>query len=450
MRAFHFAWWSYHVAFLMWFSISPLLSEVQDTLDLTKAEIWTSSISAVSGTIVMRFLLGPFCDKYGPRIPMGLILLASAIPTGLTGLVGTSSGLSILRFFIGVGGSTFVMCQYWTSCMFTKEWVGTANATVGGWGNVGGAVTQVLMGSILFPLLRDAAYGGNREKAWRTACVVPCIVGLITSYCVVRFTDDCPKGNYAKLKKLRQIEPVSVGKSFRGGALNVNTWLLFVQYACCFGVEITMNNAAALYFKEEFGQSTESAAAIASIFGWMNLFARGLGGFISDKANIYNGMRGRLAWQSICLLIEGCLVAVFAQTETLSTAIMVLMFFSIFVQAAEGSTYGIVPYVNPAITGSISGIIGAGGNTGAVVFSLFFRQMTNKTALRTIGAMVVTSSVLSLFVFIKGQPGLVWNPHLDNQTYDDDDEDDDDDHMNQKHEMGFKEGTKDEEAIQAS
>jgi NNP family nitrate/nitrite transporter-like MFS transporter len=61
----------------------------------------------------MRFLLGPFCDKFGPRILMGLVLLCSAIPTGLTGLTHTATGLAVIRFFIGIGGSTFVMCQYW-------------------------------------------------------------------------------------------------------------------------------------------------------------------------------------------------------------------------------------------------------------------------------------------------------------------------------------------------
>jgi len=75
MRAFHFAWWSYHVSFLMWFSITPLLLEVKKTLEISSKQIWTSSITAVSGTIVMRFLLGPFCDKYGPRIPMGVFSL---------------------------------------------------------------------------------------------------------------------------------------------------------------------------------------------------------------------------------------------------------------------------------------------------------------------------------------------------------------------------------------
>ena len=169
--------------------------------------------------------------------------------------------------------------------MFTKGWVGTANATVGGWGNLGGGITQILVGSLLFPLFRSL-YGGDTEKAWRTVCVFPAMLGLMTAYGVVKFTDDSPKGNYAKLKKQNQMGQVNVWSAFQKGVCNVNTWLLFVQYACCFGVEITMNNAAALYFREEFGLSTESAAATASIFGWMNLFARGLGGLVSDKANV--------------------------------------------------------------------------------------------------------------------------------------------------------------------
>jgi NNP family nitrate/nitrite transporter-like MFS transporter len=322
------------------FSITPLLSEVQESLDLTKQQIWSSSIAAVTGTIVMRFILGPYCDKYGPRIPMGIILLCSAIPTGLTGLVNTAAGLATLRFFIGIGGSTFVMAQYWMSTMFTKEWVGTANAIVGGWGNLGGGITQILMGSVLFPLFRNMY--DDSEKAWRTICVFPAFLGIVTAYCVIMYTDDSPKGNFSKLKKQNEMEPVDMLKSFRDGASNSNTWLLFVQYACCFGVEITMNNAAALYFKEEFGLNTEQAAAIASIFGWMNLFARGCGGFLSDRANMRWGMRGRLMWQSLVLFLEGCFVVIFAFSTNLVSAIVVLVFFSIFVQAAEGSSYGYV------------------------------------------------------------------------------------------------------------
>jgi NNP family nitrate/nitrite transporter-like MFS transporter len=169
-----------------------------------------------------------------------------------------------------------------------------------------------------------------------------------------------------------------------------------------------MNNAAALYFKDEFEQTTEAAAALASIFGWMNLFARGLGGFFSDKASAKYGMRGRLWVQTILLLLEGALVLVFANTGTLVGAIVVMVFFSLMVQAAEGTSYGIVPYIDPPSTGSIAGIVGAGGNSGAVAFGMCFRQLEYKQAFTIMGACIMASSVLSVFIRIKGHAGLIF------------------------------------------
>jgi NNP family nitrate/nitrite transporter-like MFS transporter len=233
------------------------------------------------------------------------------------------------------------------------------------------------------------------------------VVAFATGVSIYFISDDCPKGNYKELKKRGSMPEVSAAASFRSGAINFNTWLLFIQYACCFGVELTMNNAAALYFKDEFGQSTESAAAIASIFGWMNLFARGLGGFFSDKGNARWGMRGRLWVQTINLILEGALVLIFAQTGSLAGAIVVMVFFSLFVQAAEGSTYGIVPYVDPPSTGSIAGIVGAGGNTGAVGFGLCFRQLNYKDAFMIMGFSILGSGLLSVFIRIKGKAGLI-------------------------------------------
>lgn len=65
--------------------------------------------------------------------------------------------------------------------------------------------------------------------------------------------------------------------------MNVNSWLMFCQYAACFGVELTVNNVAATYFKDEFDLSTSKAGLVASLFGLMNLFARSLGGFWSGE-----------------------------------------------------------------------------------------------------------------------------------------------------------------------
>jgi NNP family nitrate/nitrite transporter-like MFS transporter len=349
--------------------------------------------------------MGPLCDKFGARILFAWVLSIAAIPTALTGLVNTSAGLSILRLFIGIAGGSFVMCQYWTSRMFTKDVVGTANALVAGWGNLGAGFTQLVMGAALFPLFK-VFFSGDSEMAWRTVCVVPAVFAIAMGVTIYLISDDAPTGNYAELKKHGSMPEISAAASFRSGSTNLNTWLLFIQYACCFGVELTMNNAAALYFVDQFGQSTEDAAAIASIFGWMNIFSRGMGGFTSDFFNRKFGLRGRLWTQTTIMALEGAMVLIFANTSTLAGSIVVMVFFSIMVQAAAGSTFGLVPYVDPPSTGSIAGIVGAGGNTGAVCFGLAFRQLSYKQAFVIMGSIILCSAVCPAFICIKGHRNM--------------------------------------------
>merc|ERR1712176_1345677 len=105
--------------------------------------------------------------------------------------------------------------------------------------------------------------------------------------------------------------------------------------------------------------------------------------------------------------IEGGLVLVFANTTNLAGAIVVMVIFSVFVQSAEGSTYGIVPYVNPPVTGSISGVVGAGGNCGAVGFGLGFRQLETMEAFTVMASTIIASGFLTFAICIKGHRGLI-------------------------------------------
>jgi NNP family nitrate/nitrite transporter-like MFS transporter len=119
-------------------------------------------------------------------------------------------------------------------------------------------------------------------------------------------------------------------------------------------------------------------------------------------------MRGRLWWQTACLVLEGLMVLVFAHCNSLAASIIVLVIFSTFVQVSEGSTFGIVPYIDSAATGSISGIVGAGGNVGAVCFGLAFRyQLNYYHDFMIMGGIIIASGVLSLFICIKGHAGLI-------------------------------------------
>jgi hypothetical protein len=85
-----------------------------------------------------------------------------------------------------------------------------------------------------------------------------------------------------------------------------------------------------------------------------------------------------------------------------------LMFHSMFVVLLSR----IVPYINPPVTGSISGIVGAGGNVGAAAFGICFRQLPARTALLVMGFIILFSSILSVVVVIKGQNSIFWGVHV--------------------------------------
>ena len=56
--------------------------------------------------------------------------------------------------------------------------------------------------------------------------------------------------------------------------------------------------------------------------------------------------------------------------ESLIGMMCVLAFFS---QAASGANFSLVPHINPTNNGLMSGITGAAGNLGGLVFSLILR-----------------------------------------------------------------------------
>ncbi|CAM9598401.1 unnamed protein product [Ascophyllum nodosum] len=166
MRAFHFAWFGFFMAFVSWFAFAPLMNEIKEDLGMSKDEVYNANISSVASTVMSRFIVGPLCDTFGARLSSSTLLIMGSIPTAFSGLVQSAVDVAIIRFFIGVMGATFVCTQFWSSQIFVKEFVGTANATTGGWGNLGGGVTQILHGGHL-ERLQDC----HRQRD-RVACVL--------------------------------------------------------------------------------------------------------------------------------------------------------------------------------------------------------------------------------------------------------------------------------------
>jgi len=145
---------------------------------------------------------------------------------------------------------------------------------------------------------------------------------------------------------------------------------MIFQYGACFGTELAMNAQLATHFRSYFEMDSGAASVLAGCFGLMNLFARSLGGIVSDCLFKRFEFKGRLWAQFLALFFEAIFLFAFANVDNGKpwyVALIVLICFSVFVQMAEGTSYGIVPFMIPSQLAIVSALVGAGGNLGAVI-----------------------------------------------------------------------------------
>ena len=398
MRAFHMSWFAFFLCFFAWFGIAPLMSVVRDEMSFTKAQVGWTIIASVSITVVARLLIGWLCDRFGPRLTYTWLLILGSLPVMGLGLAWNFESFLVLRLMIGVIGASFVITQYHTSVMFAPNCVGTANATTAGWGNMGGGATQMIM-PLVFALFAGVLGFGD-AIGWRLAMFFGGLVCLLTGIAYYKLTQDAPEGNYKELRATGRIpESKQTKGTFLAASRDYRVWALFVIYASCFGVELTINNVAALYFTDYFGMGVATAGTAAAMFGLMNLFARTCGGILGDKFAARWGLKGRVSWLFMALFCEGIALMAFSQMPVLLLAIPMLIVFSLFCQMAEGATYSVVPFVNKQALGSVAGIVGAGGNAGAVAAGFLFKgDLPWPTALLVLGAIVTGVSFVSFAV----------------------------------------------------
>jgi len=401
MRTFHITWLTFFVCFFGWFGLAPLMPAIRADLNLTKPQVGNTIIAAVSATIFARLLIGRLCDTWGPRKTYTALLLVGSLPVMLVGLAHNYTTFLLFRLAIGIIGASFVITQFHTSMMFAPNVKGTANAVAGGWGNLGGGVTQLAMPLIMMTIV---GFGYVKSDAWRLAMIVPGILMLVMAYIYYRYTQDTPAGNYEDLEQLaptgRGSQPKTASVSFWKAAADVRVWALALAYAACFGMEITFDGVAALYFFDNFGLTETEAGFWAMLFGGMNLFARAVGGIVADRVGKRYGMRGKGVLLASMLVFEGAGIVLFAQTGNLGLAIGSMLTFAMFLKMANGTTFAITPFVNPKAVGMVSGIVGAGGNLGGMLMGFLFKSqsITYSQAFVYIGCAVAIIGTLLFLV----------------------------------------------------
>ena len=397
MRAFHLTWMAFFICFFAWFACAPLMPVIKGEFHLSVAQIANINIAAVAITILVRLIIGPMCDRFGPRKTYTGLLLLGAIPVLGVAMAQSYESFLIFRLGIGAVGASFVITQYHTSVMFAPNVVGTANAAAAGWGNAGGGAAQAIM-----PLLMAAMImmGVSETLGWRAALLVPGVLMVIMAGVYYRYTQDCPQGNYADLRKAGIA--IDGGKkggwaSFKAASANYRVWLLFVTYGACFGIEIFIHNIAAVYYVDHFGLSLKAAGFAAGSFGLLALFARALGGWLSDKRAATGNLNSRVTVLFVMMIGEGLGLLWFANAGTVTYAVIAMLVFGLFTHMACGATYALVPFIDGKALGGVAGIIGAGGNVGAVAAGFLMKGTGNiQQTLAILSALVIISAMCAI------------------------------------------------------
>jgi NNP family nitrate/nitrite transporter-like MFS transporter len=195
-------------------------------------------------------------------------------------------------------------------------------------------------------------------------------------------------------------------------------------YFANFGAELAVVSMLPTFYETVFEPLTNSAGQpivtatvagfVAASFAFVNLVARPLGGYVSDrlpnrKRTMLGYIFGIVVGFALMAFIskwtggvdeDGLrnLVPTFGGIGWLIIAVMITVFASIFVQGAEGATFAIIPMVNKRMTGQVAGMAGAYGNVGAVIYLVIFSLVDARTFFFILAGGAVVSFLLTLLM----------------------------------------------------
>jgi MFS transporter, NNP family, nitrate/nitrite transporter len=445
-RILHLTWVAFFLSFVVWFNFAPFASTIGTAFGLSAEQLTVLALCNVALTVPARVVIGMALDRWGPRRVYASILIYAAIPC-LLFATATSFGMLVAsRLALSVVGSGFVVGIRMVSEWFPPKELGTAEGVYGGWGNFGSAAAALALPTLA------AVIGG--ADGWRWAIGVTGVVAALYGAYYLRAVTDTPDGSPIVRPGRQGALEVTHPSAVRGlvllniplvAVLGLVAWrvqrvgllsvavlvaigfglaivlalqtrvilrvnrparedsypahdrypfrsvvILCLAYAVTFGSELAVVSMLPLFFAGTFDLSPVVAGATASAFAFMNLVARPTGGLMSD---LLGSRRRTLLVLLLGLAVGYAGMAMIRPTWPVALAMLVAMTCSFFVQAGEGATYAVVPLVKKRVSGQISGLVGAYGNVGALLFLTLLLFAGPTVFFLTIGASAVLASI---------------------------------------------------------
>ena len=452
IKALHLTWIAFFMCFYVWFNMAPLASSMLASVDwLTRDDIRLFAIANVALTIPARIIVGMALDRFGPRRVFSILMVLMAVPTLVFAFGDSKEQLFISRLVLSSIGASFVVTIHMVALWFPPRSIGFAEGFAAGWGNFGSAAAAMTL-----PTIALTMFGGPEGWRWAVATsgVVIAVYGVFYWFAI---TDGPTKDTHKKPRKVAALEVSSYRDLIilaimtvpMVGILSILVWrvhntgyidditawacyfaiavvvlyqlyqvfrvnlpilkkgvppddrypfssvaALNTTYFANFGAELAVVSMLPMFFQETWGLSAVAAGLIAASFAFVNLFARPMGGLVSDR---FGNRRFVMMAYMLGIAIGFALMGMMNSKWPLVIAVAITIGCSFFVQGAEGATFGIVPSIKRRLTGQISGMAGAYGNVGAVFYLFIFMFVTPSQFFLIISAGAFISWVVCYF-----------------------------------------------------
>jgi MFS transporter, NNP family, nitrate/nitrite transporter len=468
IKMLHYTWIAFFITFYLWFNMAPLATTMLKNLDwLTPDHIKALAICNVALTIPARIIVGALIDRYGPRLIFSGLLIIMSIPVFFFAFGNSFMQLLIARLFLSGIGAGFVIGIRLVADWFPPKMVGRAEGFYARWGNFGSAwaamtlpwvalsifgdyengwryalaingVVSFVYGFIFYRVAKDVPDGRKFEGTKKTQPLIATSWGDLIQLIVWSFPlvgalgllawrlSNIPIGKIDSEKfisdealyviwaglvlffivhviKTLQVNVPLLKKGFAKKdkySFN-NVAALNTTYFTNFGAELAVVSMLPAFFELTFSISPTAAGLVAASFAFVNLFARPVGGLLSDSM----GNRKRTMLIYMIGIAIGFLAMGFINSSwPLWVAVAITITCSLFVQGAEGATFAVIPFIKKNMTGQISGMAGAYGNVGAVVYLVIYSLVDAQTFFYILSAGAAFSFLYCL-IFLKEPKG---------------------------------------------
>ncbi len=452
IRALHLTWIAFYICFFVWFNMAPLATSMLKSVGwLTSDDLRLFAIANVALTIPARILVGMALDKWGPRRVFSVLMVVMAIPAIAFAFGETRTQLLVSRLVLSSIGASFVVGIHMTAMWFRPRDIGFAEGFYAGWGNFGSAAAAMTL-----PMIALNVFGG--DDGWRYAIASTAILMALYGVFYWFAITDGPAGTvHHKPRKVSALEVSTWSDMIKliiwtipmVGVLSLLVWrvenmgyidaglawvfhgviALIVSYQIIqilrvnlpilrkgvpeddkydfnsvaalnstyfanFGAELAVVSMLPMFFEMTWGLTATTAGMIAASFAFVNLIARPIGGLVSDR---FGNRRFVMLAYMIGIAIGFTLMGLMNSTLPLFIAVAITILCSVFVQGAEGATFGILPSIKRRLTGQISGMAGAYGNVGAVCYLTLYTFVTPSQFFFVIAAGAFLSFVACFF-----------------------------------------------------